>query len=257
MLTFETPNLSSMSGPANITDIPTQTKEGWYYIPADLGVTDAKVTSYSSNFWTDRLYVNSSATSGWTRVYWLGDYSGVNYTSLGDPFTVNIPLNYVATGNNSVRIGTGLNVSGNGTGASGDDRIVYTLKIDGIFLEEYSEVFPKAKGSTITVYYDYNGDGTYDGSSQVAYGPDPSDIFDPQNDSIDDSFMRLMDMMNFLGDLSPTSYGNGTVENPYDGKDSINPIDLQITSDVEFSTVLAEGIPSMWGPAILEVRIWA
>jgi hypothetical protein len=257
MLTFESPNLSSMSGPANITDNVTQTKEGWYYIPEGLEVVDSKITSYSSNFWTDRLYVNSSATAGWTRIYWLGDYGGVNYTSLGDPFVVNTPLSYVAPGNNSIRIGTGLNSTGNGTGASGDDRIIYTLKIDGIFLEEYSGVFPKGKGSTVTVYYDFNGDNAYDGYSQVAYGPDPSDIFDPWNDSVDDSFMRLMDMMNFIQDINPYSYGNGTAGNPYDGINQTNPVDLQITSDVAFDTVTAEGIPSLWGPAVMEIRIWS
>jgi hypothetical protein len=256
MIAFESPNLSSMSGPANITDNATQTKEGWYYIPEGLEVTDAKITSYSSNFWTDRLYVNSSTTGGWQRIYWLGDY-GINYTGLGDPFVVNVPLPYVAPGNNSIRIGTGLNSSGNGTGASGDDRIIYTLKIDGVFLEEYSRVFPKGKGSTVTVYYDYNGDNVYDGYSQVAYGPDPSDIFDPENDSVDDSFMGLMDMMNFIMDANPSSYGNGTAGNPYDGINQTNPVDLQITSDVAFDTVMAEGIPSLWGPAVMEIRIWS
>jgi hypothetical protein len=254
MLTLESPPMSNMSGPLNITDVPTQTKEGWYYVPSNMQVVDSKITSYSSNFWTDRLYVNSSAISGWTRIYWLGDY-GINYTSLGDPFVLNIPVQYIASGNNSVRIGTGMNTL-NGTGGSGDNRIIYTLKIGGISFEEYSSVFPKAKGSTVTVYYDSNGDNVYDGYTQVQVGPDPSDIFDPENDSVDDSFMRLMDGLNFLGDLSPGSYGNGTAQNPYDGVDLSNPIDLQITSDVEFDTVTASGIPSLWGPAIMEIRIW-
>jgi hypothetical protein len=188
-------------------------------------------------------------------VYRLGDY-GINYTSLGDPFIVNIPSQYVATRNNSIRIGTGLNSSGNGTGASGDDRIIYTLKIGGIVLEEYSGVFAKAKGSTVNVYYDSDADGSYDGYSQTAYGPDPSDIFDPDNDSVDDSFMRLMDVMNFIGDVNPGSYGNGTAENPYDGINQTNPVDLQISSDIEFDTVTASGIPSLWGPALMELRLW-
>jgi len=256
MLTFESQNLSSMSGPANITNVSTWTKEGWYYIPESMQVADSKITSYSSKYWTDRLYVNSSATPGWTRIYWLGDY-GLNYTSLGDPFILNIPVQYVSQGNNSVRIGTGLNSSGNGTGASGDDRIIYTLKIGGVSLEEYSDVFPKAKGATARVYYDTNGDNVYDGYSDVAYGQDPSDIFDPGNDSIDDSFMRLMDSLNFIWDANPGSYGNGTAGNPYDGVNQTNPVDLQITSDVEFDAVTASGIPSLWGPALMEIRIWS
>ena len=254
-LTFETQKISNISGPGNITDPATKTKEAWYYIPENMEVVDAKITSYSSNFWTDRLYVNSSVTSDWMRIFWLGDYE-LDYISLGDPFIVNIPVSYVGVGNNSVKIGTGLN-STEGKGASPDDRVVYTLKVDGIFLEGYSDVFPKAKGASVRIYYDWDGDNNYDGYSDVSYGPDPSDIFDPQNDSVDDSFMRLMDVMNFIYDLSPSSYGNGSLENPYDGINQTNPVDLQITSNVQFDTVTASGIPSLWGPAEMEIRIWS
>jgi hypothetical protein len=109
----------------------------------------------------------------------------------------------------------------------------------------------------VRVYYDANGDNAFDGYSDVAYGTDPSDIFDPQNDSVDDAFMRLMDSLNFIWDANPGSYGNGTPGNPYDGVNQANPIDLQITSDVEFDTVTASGIPSLWGPATMEIRIWS
>jgi hypothetical protein len=256
MLTFESPKIGNISGPLNITDPATQTKEAWYYVPQNTQLVDSKVTSYSSNYWTDRLYLNNSKTSSWTRAYWLGDYK-INYTDLGDPFIVNTPIGYLASGNNSIRIGTGINSSYNGTGASLDDRIIYTLKISGIALEQYSDVFPKAKGSTVRIYYDSNGDNIADGYSDAAYGPDPSDIFDPENDSIDDSFMRLMDSLNFIGDLNPGSYGNGTAANPYDGINQTNPVDLQITSDVEFDSVTATDIPSLWGPATMEIRIWS
>jgi hypothetical protein len=255
MLTFESPRFGNISGNLTITDNATGTKEGWYYVPENMEIVDSKITSYSSNYWTDRLYVNNTGTSGWTRIYWLGDYQA-NYTSLGDPFIVQIPVSYTAKGNNSVRIGTGLSTA-NGTGGSLDDRIIYTFKIGGIAFEQYSEVFPKAKGATVNVYYDINGDNTYDGYSQVSYGPDPSDVFDPGNDSIDDSFMRLMDSLNFIADLNPGSYGNGSAGNPYDGVSPFNPLDLQITSDVEFDAVTATDIPSLWGPAVMEVRIWA
>jgi len=255
MLTFESPKFGNISGNSTITDNATGTKEGWYYVPENMEIVDSKITSYSSNYWTDRVYVNNTGTSGWTRIYWLGDYQD-NYTNLGDPFIVQIPVSYTAKGNNSVRIGTGLSTA-NGTGGSLDDRIIYMFKIGGIAFEQYSEVFPKAKGATVNVYYDINGDNVYDGFSQVSYGHDPSDVFDPENDSIDDSFMRLMDSLNFIADLNPGSYGNGTVDNPYDGVSSSNPLDLQITSDVEFDSVTATDIPSLWGPAVMEIRIWS
>jgi hypothetical protein len=251
MLTFESPTFGGISGPLNITDNYSETKEAWYYVPENMQPMDVRITSYSSRYWTDRLYVNSTSAPGWPRIYWLGDYNA-NYTSLGDPFIVQVPVSYVGSGNNSVKLGTGLN-SSVGTGASLDDRIIYTLKIGGIAFEQYSEVFPRAKGSTVTVYYDSDGDNLYDGYSAVSYGPDPSDMFDPGNDSIDDSFMRLMDSLNFIWDANPGSYGNGTPGNPYDGVNQTNPVDLQITSDVEFEAVTATGIQSLWGP----IRIWS
>jgi hypothetical protein len=255
MLTFESPKFGNISGPLNITDQTTKTKEAWYYIPEGMQPMDVKVTSYSSNYWTDRFYVNSTKVSNWTRIYWLGDYNA-NYTSLGDPFIVNVPVSYVGAGNNSVKIGTGFN-SSEGRGASLDDRIICTLNVDGIAFEQYSDVFPKAKGSTIRVYYDSNGDNIYDGYTDVAYGFDPSDIFDPKNDSIDDSFMKLMDSLNFIWDANPNSYGNGTDQNPHDGINWTNPVDLQITSDVQFDAVAASDIPTLWGPAVMELRMWS
>ena len=238
-----------------ITDNETGTKEGWFYVPNGTEVIDTEVTSYSSSFWTDRLYVKNSSSENFTRIYWLGDYSQENYTHLGDPFIINIPVSYISQGNNSVKIGTGL-APENGTGGSPDDRVVYTIRISGITLEGYSKVFPKAKGSSVTVYYDIDGDDIYDGFSAISYGPEPDDVFDPDNDSVDDAFMRLLDDLNFVYDKNPDSYGNGSLENPYDGINSTNPIELQITSEIEFDTLTVADVPSMWGPSRLETRVW-
>jgi hypothetical protein len=56
---------------------------------------------------------------------------------LGDPFIIHLPVNNVSSGNNSVRIETGLcpNNSAicklNKTGGSPDDRVIYTLMVNG------------------------------------------------------------------------------------------------------------------------------
>jgi len=254
-LVLESVPFGNQSGEELITDNETGTKEGWFYVPNGSEIIDTQVTSYSSSFWTDRLYVKNSSSENFTRIYWLGDYSQQNYTRLGDPFIINIPVTYISQGNNSVKIGTGL-VPENGTGGSPDDRVVYTIRIPGITLEGYSKVFPKAKGSSVTVYYDIDGDDIYDDFSAISYGPEPDDIFDPDNDSVDDAFMRLMNDLNFVYDKNPDSYGNGSLENPYDGINSTNPIDLQITSEIEFDTLTVADVPSMWGPSRLETRVW-
>lgn len=103
--------------------------EGGYYISPEVEVIDAKVTSYSSQFWTHKVDVNTSST-GWQRVFQLADF-GSDYRKLGDPFIVQIPVNLIQEGeNNFVRVETGINPV-NGTGGSPDDRVIYTMKIKG------------------------------------------------------------------------------------------------------------------------------
>ncbi|MBN2101578.1 MAG: hypothetical protein JW716_01765 [Candidatus Aenigmarchaeota archaeon] len=256
-INYESKTLGECSGQSLITDNSTGTKEGWFSIPPNSTILEAKVTSYSSNYWTDRLWVNSSNTpnQNWTRAYWLGNFSD-DYETLGDPYTINIPVEYLSSGgNNSVRIGTGL-VPENGTGASPDDRTIFAISIGGIGLVGYSGVFPKLNGTTVTIWSDLDGDNIADKSFVVEVGPNPSDVFDPMNDSIDDAFMRLIDKLNFIYDSNPDGYGNGTASNPYDGVNQTNPIDIEITSDISFNSNYISNVPSLWGPAILEVRTW-
>ncbi|NIO22394.1 MAG: hypothetical protein GTN38_00010 [Candidatus Aenigmarchaeota archaeon] len=264
---FESPRLRDSTGEAMITDNETGTKEGWFTIPSNTEVVtkvlDSKITSYSSYYWTDRLWVNSSNTpnQNWTNVYWLGNYSD-EYEFLGDPYIIQIPPNLLKTGgNNSFKIGTGLYPSlPDGLGASPDDRVIYTMGITGIGLTEYSDVFLKAKGSSVTIYYDIDGDNTPETSVVVEVGPNPNDVFDPENDSIDNGFMKLIDRLNFISDLNPnvvdlTHNATGPTGNG-DGSLS-NPIDLEITEEVKFQSDFISQIPSMWGPATMEVRVWS
>ncbi|UCC91565.1 MAG: VWA domain-containing protein [Candidatus Aenigmatarchaeota archaeon] len=266
-LGFESPRLRQSTGETLITDNVTGTKEGWFIIPSNTEVVtkvlDSKMTSYSSYYWTDRLWVNSSNTpnQNWTRVYWLGNFSD-DYEELGDPYIIQSPPNLLTPGgNNSFKIGTGLYplpMSG-GLGGSPDDRVIYTVGITGISLIEYSEILPKAEGSSPTIYYDTNGDNVPESSMVVQVGSNPSDIFDPENESIDSGFMKLVNAMNFINDLNEgvvdinhTSSGpSGTGDGSFN-----NPIDLEITEEVEFNSDFISQIPSMWGPATMEVRVW-
>ncbi len=267
VISFESPRLRDSTGEAMITDNETGTKQGWFIIPGDTEIAtqilDSKITSYSSYYWTDRLWVNSSNTpnQNWTMVYWLANYSS-DYEKLGDPYIIQIPPGLLKTnGNNSFKIGTATHPSplSDGKGASPDDRIIYTLGVRGIGLSQYSDVFPKARGSRPTIYYDSNGDNIPESSKVVEVGSDPDDIFDPQNDSVDNAFMKLMDTMNFINDLnSGVADINHTTSGPSgtgDGSSS-NPVDLEITEDVKFNSDFVSQIPSMWGPAIMEVMIW-
>ncbi len=124
-LTRETSRFKEMSG--DTIDIPY--KEGWFNVSESVKVVDAKVTSYSSEYWTDRVYVNSSKAWNWSNVYWLENY-GNDYQKLGDPYIVQIPVDLISSGNNSVRVGTGITPL-NGSGGSPDDTIIYTMMLSG------------------------------------------------------------------------------------------------------------------------------
>ncbi|MDI6825582.1 MAG: VWA domain-containing protein [Candidatus Aenigmarchaeota archaeon] len=138
-LTRETARLKEMSG--DTVDVPY--KEGWFNVSDQVKIVDAKITSYSSEYWTDRVYVKSSATD-WNNVYWLGSY-GNNYQKLGDPYVIQIPIDLIASGNNSIRIGTGITPN-NATGGSPDDRVVYTIRVSGSV--GFGEVFNTSENAT-------------------------------------------------------------------------------------------------------------
>jgi len=123
-LTQEAPRLKDLTG--DTIDIPNKT--GWFNISDKVKVVDAKITSYSSDYWTDMLWMNSSATGNWKAVHNL-TYYGNDYTLLGDPFIIYMPVNYISSGNNSVRIETGLSPT-NKTGGSPDDRVIYTIRVN-------------------------------------------------------------------------------------------------------------------------------
>lgn len=131
-LTVEAPRLKNLTG----DNISKPYKEGWFNVSDKVKVVDAKITSYSSDYWTDMLWMNSSATKNWAVAYNLTTF-GSDYTTLGDPFIIYMPTNNISSGNNSVRIETGLcpNNSAicklNKTGGSPDDRVIYTLRVKG------------------------------------------------------------------------------------------------------------------------------
>lgn len=124
-LNIEAPRLKNLTG----DNISKPYKEGWFNVSDKVKVVDAKITSYSSDYWTDMLNISSSVTGGWKEVYNLTNY-GSDYTALGDPFIIYMPTNNISSGNNSVRIETAFSTI-NKTGGSPDDRVIYTVRVKG------------------------------------------------------------------------------------------------------------------------------
>lgn len=215
-------------------------QEGYFHVTENATVLDTRLLSYSSEYWTDRASINNPQLGGWQQFYSLQDF-GSDYTLLGDPFEIRIPVHLVAAGdNNSVRLDTAISPDET-KGGSPDDKAVFSISRRAYV--GYGEIFPRSSGSTRTIWYDIDQDGVADGSTQLSIGSG-SDPWDPDTDSLDDALNRLLDELNFYGD---TGGGDGS---------QTNPVDVCVI-DIRFDSGSITRVPGMWGPVRLEVRVWS
>ncbi len=191
-------------------------------------IFDAKVTSYSSNAWTDTLIINGN------QVFRLADY-GDKYQIIGDPFAVNIPVGNINQGNNTVAISAGTN-STMPVGGSNDSRVVYTLLLNGA--ADYSTVVAKSDGCIWTLSFE-------DGTSTILKVPSSyigADIC---------SFMnKSYDINDALDNAAYQLFSNLDI-------DKDDKLDVKIDENsLNVNTLTISKVPSLWGPAIIEIRIW-
>ena len=201
---------------------------GTLTIYANTSVLDARVTSYSGSKWTDNLVVNGNT------VYSLSDY-GSDYQILGDPFVVDIPTGNINIGNNSITISTGINSSASTNGSS-DNKVIYTLLLNGFV--DYSSVVAKSDGCSWTVSFE---DGTavtikvpsnYNGADICTFSSKTYDA----NDALDNAVFQL--------------FSNLDIDK--NGKLNVN-ID---ENNLNVNSLTISKVPSLWGPAIIEIRVW-
>jgi hypothetical protein len=221
---------------------------GSFFVPAQFTVDNAKVTSYSSDYWTKDLFVNSSSTGGnWANVYTLSAY-GSDYTKLGDPFSIQFsPANVKSGEYNNVSLFLGTNPSQASASCSPDDRIFYTARFKVI--TSYSPPLPKADGNCVIVYYDKNYDGISDGTAQISIGSGAQPpCIQVQNldmsNSIHYAFMELLKVLNFV------KGGNGLPGT------SGNPVNIALSDDVSIDVRSISNIPSLWGPLKFRLDVW-
>jgi hypothetical protein len=110
-------------------------------IPDKLRLLDAKVLSYSGEHWTSNLTVNGD------NVFQINEY-GSQYRNIGDPFVVEIPINRLNTGANSLYIQTADNPQ-NKTGCSDNNTLIYRAAATSSIT--YSTVLPRADGCSWTI----------------------------------------------------------------------------------------------------------
>ncbi len=210
--------------------------QGSFTVPPQVLLYDAKLTSYSGERWTDRASVwNGSA---WDTFYNISDY-GVEYSYLGDPYIVNIPVGLLGPGNNTVRISTAQG-SHNVSIGSADDMAIYTI---GIRMDmNYTGVFAKAEGCIWTLgfedgtYADVPIPNSYNSSANCTFNAFTSCDTDYDQDAINNAICRLFDQLDFDDDgLLFVKFG---------------------ANDLDVETVSIGRIPFMWGPTIVEARVW-
>ncbi len=202
-------------------------------IPSNTTVRAFRATSYSGSRWTDNLTIKNSATHNPFR---LGQWAN-NYSSLGDPFVIDAPPANLLVGNNQIFISSGISPA-NSTGGSVDNRAIYTLNIDAS--TGYSSSFASAAGCNWTVSFE---DGTsasisippsYAGQKSCLYSVS-NPVYDG-NDAIDVSAYELFQKLDV----------------DKNGKANI----ILRQEDIALDTATVKDVPSLWGPAIIEARLW-
>ncbi|MEK6954570.1 MAG: vWA domain-containing protein [Candidatus Micrarchaeota archaeon] len=229
-------------------------------------IVDAKMTSYSGNYWTSGAYVNSSATSGFKNVFNLTSFN-LLYTDMGDPFHVYLPVSLLKTDEfNYVKDELGLNKTFTSQNCSTFNRVIYTSRLKAS--TSYGNIYPNLKGKNVTIYYDNNHDGIEDGSTNVAFGADlplctpsltsncfdpaPVDVAsllscsDPNGDAMDCAILTLLIQLNYF--TIPSNSGNAG--------ESTNPIDIIIGGEVNAQANVLQLVPNAWGPVDMTISVW-
>ena len=201
------------------------------YIPENVVIEDAFVTSFSSNHWTKSLLVNDVG------VFNLTSY-GDTYSLLGDPFIIQIPSAYLLPGvfnNISLDVGDGPD---NSSVCSPNNTLIYTALINSSTprsdtFERYEGCFwsiesESGKSSSFSIPSSYNG------SNMCSYNS--TDIIYDKFDAYDWATHNL------LTQLDPDNNGRVLV-------------DLE-SSDLEITITLVSGVPYLWGPSIASTYMW-
>lgn len=216
------------------SEFGNQISQGSLYVPNDTQPYEVKVISYSGSQWTDKVEVFNQSSGKWESIFNLSEYS-IEYIYLGDPYVINIPVQKIILGNNSIKVSTALN-SFNSTGGSSHNKIIYSLIKE---ISSYSPILANAEGCiweiefedstnlTIKVPLNYSGsEKCYYNHENIAYNP---------NDAIDSAVYSLLLKM----DLNK----NRLIETKF------------LAEDIQISSNEIQGIPFTWDTEV-QVRIW-
>ncbi|MEM4267488.1 MAG: VWA domain-containing protein [Candidatus Woesearchaeota archaeon] len=211
------------------------------FIPSQVRPIEAAVTSYSGTHWTDLLTINNSM--GTFVFYNLSRFS-TDYSYMGDPFAIPFSTSYIVRGEtNTIKINVGDEPT-NTSNCSVNNTFLYTGLINVVnFTLPYSEVKYKAEGCNWTIELEdltltnVSVPSSYSGSKKCFYTNSSHDSSGYDSDDSYDVAMHLL--------LTHLDYNNdGRVFINFHEEDAV--IDAKVVRD----------IPYLWGPTIVEVRVW-
>jgi len=205
---------------------------GEFEFPSNAIPYGARVVSYSGSKWTSMVDVNSG--TGWQNVFDLEDY-GIEFTELGDPYVVNLPLSMLALGNNSVNVSLGLKPN-NLTLGSQYDKVIFSVVKN---ISSFSPIVASSGGCIWTIEFEDDTNETmsfpsdYTGVDVCSYTS--SSIVYNNNHATDYAIYNLL--------LSLDLNSNGKIETKF------------TEDDLTINSIEVEGIPFVWETEA-QVRVW-
>ena len=203
--------------------------QGTFNLPVGAQFLGGRAISYSGPRWTDEITVNSNP------IYDSADYN-LEYSLLGDPYSVNIPKNHIQE-NNVIDLST-WSPSGISTEGSTSNKIIYTILQTNV--SAYSSLSSVAEGCIWNLEFESGNQispkvpSNYGGTDTCFYISSGQNISNG-NDAMQVAVLRLLELLDFNS--------NGKLEVEF------NSQDLKITP----STLI--GIPYDWSTEI-QVRTW-
>ncbi len=195
-----------------------------------LRVVDSFLTSYSGDHWTSLVMLDNFT------VFNLSEFNS-NFSSLGDPFIVQIPAYLLTPGNHSISFFTG-DDSSNTTGCSLNNSLFYSAMINTSYF--YSSVLSTAVGCNWFVSFEDGSNSSF--SVPESYSGNNSCFYSPGNISFNSDDAYDVAVYNILSNLDFDSDSRVFV--------NLGEEDLKIVVS------LVNEVPYLWGPAVLEARLW-
>ncbi|MBD3163611.1 hypothetical protein GF323_00245 [Candidatus Woesearchaeota archaeon] len=206
-------------------------------------VSEAKLVSYSGNMWTSHAYFGDRGNA---KIIFNLSKFGDNYRYLGDPYIVGVPSKIVSKITSrqytaDIRIANSSLINSAG---SSMNKMLYTGHLPR-FYTSYSDILKKADGCTWNITFSDKSyaiikvPAGYSGTKTCTYthsGGHRIINYDSE-DAIDAAVASLLKKLDFTGN-------KGEV----DIKFSNNTLSVQTKSTTE--------IPFLWGPSLLECRVW-